>query len=642
MATTLTYTVSDFVPFTKILSADVNSRFNDIKNRLNADGTTATGLGDDNIQSNTVSGGGLTRSTKLKAGTANYVIINGSDGKMSEEATLASTRGGLGFAPTISSSTAGKVVGVNDGGTALELRSPSAESLIEGLHNTIAGITAGEVITANDAVALILNEGTYKVVQARSDVSSRNSGFLGFALNSATVTPQIVTLTKAASWTTGTESVTVNNRTYSQAFTSSNDDSMTALAALIAADPDVASAAVTGGSPFNVITITGEGALTITVTAVESGGAPTLTPATTQSPVGSNVRIQAFGPMTGFSGLTQAASYYTSSSPGDITTVPANSTTSFVGQALSSTVLMVSPNRFNFSLPGNFGIMVRSHGSSTGGTGTANATQNSEHFNFNSWSTGTSDTTVKYSICGSEAQYNSMLHVVDGIDSDGSTVTAYSRTYNKATWSSFSTRSIAKQAYGIGVLNNTLYLSKGSTGNSHTTPTNLIDAWNGSTWTNGTGTLVSSRTGSSTFIYGGLLRIVGGVDSASNEQNDHETWNGVTVGSDTVLPQNKQVAGSFTAPNSYGFTPWYTGSANKWNGSWSATISFGTQVLDGNGGRNTGPTCAFDQNNNLGYTNGGGSGGDNSISSTFSFNGTTLSASTASSTARAGASGGTV
>lgn len=87
MATTLSYTVSDFVPFTKIISADMNSRFNDIKNRVNwAGGTSATtGLGDDNLQSNTASGGGLTRSSKLKAGTANAIVINAiTTGLMSE------------------------------------------------------------------------------------------------------------------------------------------------------------------------------------------------------------------------------------------------------------------------------------------------------------------------------------------------------------------------------------------------------------------------------------------------------------------------------------------------------------------------------------------------------------------------------
>lgn len=98
MATTLTYTKSAFTPFTKIVSADVNTYFSDIKSRVNwAGGTSATtGLGDDNIQSNAASGGGLTRSTKLKAGTANYVLINDSSGNMSQEQRLNVSRGGTG------------------------------------------------------------------------------------------------------------------------------------------------------------------------------------------------------------------------------------------------------------------------------------------------------------------------------------------------------------------------------------------------------------------------------------------------------------------------------------------------------------------------------------------------------------------
>lgn len=97
MATLLVYSVSPYQPFTKILSANANADKTDIKNRINWDGSTAnTGLGDDNIQSNTVSGGGLTRSSKLKAGTANHVIINDGSGLMSSEAQLATSRGGTG------------------------------------------------------------------------------------------------------------------------------------------------------------------------------------------------------------------------------------------------------------------------------------------------------------------------------------------------------------------------------------------------------------------------------------------------------------------------------------------------------------------------------------------------------------------
>ena len=121
MATSLVYTVSPFVPFTKIVSADVNTMFSTIQSRVNWAGGTnvATGLGDDNIQSNTAAGGGLTRSTKLKAGTASYVIVNDGAGKISEIAQIALTQGGTGLNidPTIYQP--GDVIQINLSSTAL-------------------------------------------------------------------------------------------------------------------------------------------------------------------------------------------------------------------------------------------------------------------------------------------------------------------------------------------------------------------------------------------------------------------------------------------------------------------------------------------------------------------------------------------
>lgn len=93
MATTLVYTVPPYVPFTKILSANANQDKTDIRNRINWAGgsSTATGLGDDNLQSNTVSGGGLTRSTKLKLGTAYAIPINSSTGALTDSIPAANT-----------------------------------------------------------------------------------------------------------------------------------------------------------------------------------------------------------------------------------------------------------------------------------------------------------------------------------------------------------------------------------------------------------------------------------------------------------------------------------------------------------------------------------------------------------------------
>jgi hypothetical protein len=79
------YTVSDFTPFTKIVSADVNSKFTSVKTWINWDGSgTTSGLADSNIQSNSVSGGGLTRATKLKLGTAKSFVVNDSTGALAD------------------------------------------------------------------------------------------------------------------------------------------------------------------------------------------------------------------------------------------------------------------------------------------------------------------------------------------------------------------------------------------------------------------------------------------------------------------------------------------------------------------------------------------------------------------------------
>lgn len=107
----LTYSYPAFTPNTVIQSAKVNAKFTDIQTLLNT-----TKLDDTNIQD-----AGITRASKLKAGTANYVVINGSDGKMSEEAALSPSRGGIGISVTLSSGDAGKVVQVNPAGTAFEL-----------------------------------------------------------------------------------------------------------------------------------------------------------------------------------------------------------------------------------------------------------------------------------------------------------------------------------------------------------------------------------------------------------------------------------------------------------------------------------------------------------------------------------------
>ncbi len=108
-----------FQPFATIYSADMNAMFNSVKTLLNT-----TRLDYLNVQVH-----GLTRqgsSSNIAAGTANHVVINDSNGDFSSEATLATSRGGLGANLTPSSPLqAGQAIVVNAAGDGFALSSNS-------------------------------------------------------------------------------------------------------------------------------------------------------------------------------------------------------------------------------------------------------------------------------------------------------------------------------------------------------------------------------------------------------------------------------------------------------------------------------------------------------------------------------------
>lgn len=114
---TLTLPFPSFQPFTKILSAQVNANNTAITTLLNV-----TGLDSTNVQLN-----GLSRD-RLALGTVNHVMINSGTGAVSSEAQLGLTRGGTGISISLSVADADKVLGVNAGGTALEIRAAPESS----------------------------------------------------------------------------------------------------------------------------------------------------------------------------------------------------------------------------------------------------------------------------------------------------------------------------------------------------------------------------------------------------------------------------------------------------------------------------------------------------------------------------------
>lgn len=641
MATTLSYTISDFIPFTKILSADVNSRFNDIKNRLNwAGGTdTTTGLGDDNIQSNDASGGGLTRSSKLKAGTADYAVFNDATGKLTEASSLPTTSGGLGFLPTISTSNSGKVVGVNNAGTALELRVPESAVIIEQLSNNVVTLTSGQTLAINDAVCLDLIDGQYRVMKTDFNYGGRVSSFLGFALNTTTATPQITTLTKAAAWTADSQTVLINGRSYSYAYATSNDASMAALAALLATDQDVQSAVVTdNGSNDNVITITSKGSLTMTITDSQSGaGAPDFTIANSQTASGSSVRVQMFGPLSGFTTTITSNYYLDSSTPGAITAV-APSTIIYVGQAISSSVLFVNPNRFNLNFAQSL-LFIKTSGTS-GGANAALGASNTEHFNFSSWSAGVDQSTIRSRGGMGEQTYSSKILITGGADA-ANTPLATSKTYNKTSWSAI-TDSIVRCAHGAAEYNSKYRFNNGSSTVSYSGGDTSHYGWDGASWSSATGNGFS-RSVNGCYANATKMYSIDGINTAGSGAQATYGWNDSSWATETTTPVSIQVGLSARSPSDKGYFANYNGGTTyTFDGSSYSSIGALAYTLSGENGTNAGASCAYNPSSSITYWNGGSSDTSTSIATSNKFNGTTISSETASSTSRSGAMGGII
>jgi hypothetical protein len=652
MATTLSYTESDFEPFTKILASAANSKFNDVKSRLNWDGTTATtGLGDDNLQSNTVSGGGLTRATKLKVGTANYVLINDSNGKISEEAQLNTTRGGIGFSPTVSLANAGKAVVVNDAGSALALGTPSVDRITQALASDVTTLTAGEAVSVRDAVCVDIHNGSgsneYRVFQCDADLANRRYNFLGFATAAATVTTGAYTWTNSAALVASNSIAwLVNGRSYTQAFSVDNDTTLAAIATQLAGDQDVASATVVNaGANDRVINIVPKGGLSLNITgATVTGGASqaVIVIANPTPASGSAVSIRCFGPLAGFSGLTTGSNYYLSSTSGAITNTPTDTNPIFVGQALSSSVLFVNRNvgSFQFSTPS---IFVRSHGSSAG-EGQASGQKDSEHFNFTSWSTGTADSsgTSKSSCQSGDSSLGGYLVSVDGRNT-GTTLVTETRKYNKTAWSAGTARATGRHMGGACALGAYLYIANGSNTDA-TGGTNAIDRYDGTSWTAGVATSAVTASWVHTMNQGSKARWLNGQSAAGADHNRHDSYNGSASATDTAPGLTAGIgSGGASSLSSKGIsgTTNNTTATRQWDGaSWSSsiTISF-TPTIASAGFTQAGPSTGYNVGSGCSYSNGGFSGASTSITTTGKFNGVAWSTDTASATARAGGNG---
>jgi hypothetical protein len=115
----LSYPTGDFQPFTKILSSEVNGKFNAIKTLLNT-----TKLDSTNVQQNGLSWDRLTTQT------ASYLAATDVTGHLTVQAVATVAQGGTGinYAPVLAD--ASKVLQVNQAGSALTFDSvPLSPSL---------------------------------------------------------------------------------------------------------------------------------------------------------------------------------------------------------------------------------------------------------------------------------------------------------------------------------------------------------------------------------------------------------------------------------------------------------------------------------------------------------------------------------
>lgn len=104
----LSYPTGDFVPFTKILSSEVNGKFNAIKTLLNT-----TLLDYQNVQVAGLKYNNMTITTSLQ------LVGTDSSGVMTTQAFALTRQGGFGFAYTPTTLDVAKVLQINTAGTSL-------------------------------------------------------------------------------------------------------------------------------------------------------------------------------------------------------------------------------------------------------------------------------------------------------------------------------------------------------------------------------------------------------------------------------------------------------------------------------------------------------------------------------------------
>lgn len=276
--------------------------------------------------------------------------------------------------------------------------------------------------------------------------------------------------------------------------------------------------------------------------------------------------------------------------------------------------------------------MVHSHGTSAVGS-FADSIATVETFNFVAWTTGDADTTARSGGQGGNVALGSNHYFIDGITAAGA-ISVVSRAYNKVSWSAAATRTTARSVGGASILGSNLVVGKGGTASN--ADNDKVDVFNGTSWTNSAGTLATAISIMSCATQNNIVRWVAGcVLSTSGVLDVHETWNGTSVGTDTVLPVTNAAQGGSSSANNAMICSGFDNAATysyQWNGSWSAAITFPYLARQNSQTSLTSGLSAsgFNSGNNFSYVTGGDGTPPATVATTAAFNGISWSSSVAS------------
>jgi len=529
-------------------------------------------------------------------------------------------------------------------------------SIVYQYDTEVATIRAGESISNRDTVAVVqFDQDGFLVMKAENDQPRFKESFKGIAKAAATVTQGVYTLTADAAFVTGNViSFDVNGIPYSITFSSSSDETLQAIATAIAAHQDVDAGSTDSvqvgadklGSDDRVINIysgngrNAAGAVTILIDNISvTGGAsqPNFTFATTTTADGDPVSIHRSGHLGGMTGLTVGTKYFLSDTAGALTSIdPGNGI--LVGSATSTTAIDVELKKdghaFNPILAG-LERFWEVGGNNSNAAGTIFATL--ESYGYVSWNSDSPViTTAREFGSNGNQRFRNLFFCAGGRDTAG-TMRAIAEQFDTISWTSAASMSASRaQGNTYEFLGRFLYAQGLTTWGTAASGQATIFGYNGTSWATDF-TLSGSRYAAGIFPYGGLLHIVGGVNTGSANTSTHFTYDGSSEGSSTAFPVSQYSSASglvnsdawVVAGNSTSIDDGY-----KWSGSWGSAITYPAALSQTDIKLSQG--CKISGGNFM--TNGRNSTGTTASNETYRFDGTSITADTSSVTSRYNAS----